>query len=50
MSFSRREWALAHMEEKVHNAPSNCIGGNFNHFLHKEYSGKIPYYTILTKL
>ena len=36
------------MEEKVQNALQNCSGGNFKNFIHKEFSGIIPYYTILT--
>ena len=31
------------MEEKVQNALQNCSGGNFDNFIHKEFSGKIPY-------
>ena len=38
----------AHMEEKVQTALQNNSGGNFDNFIHKEFSGRIPYYTILT--
>ena len=36
------------VEEKVQNALHNCSGGNFEHFIHKEFSDINPYYTILT--
>ena len=35
------------MEEKVQTALQNNSGGNFDNFIHKEFSGRIPYYTIL---
>ena len=34
------------MEEKVQNALQNCSGGNFENFIHKEFSGRNPCYTI----
>ena len=37
------------VEEKVQNALQNCSGGNFDNFIHKEFSGKIPYYAVLAK-
>ena len=33
----------SHMEETVQNALQNSSGGNFDNFIHKEFSGKIPY-------
>ena len=35
------------MEEKVQNALQNCSGGNFENFIHKEFSDINPYYTNL---
>ena len=35
------------MEEKVQNALQNYSGGNFENFIHKEFSDINPYYTIL---
>ena len=37
-----------HMEGKFQNALLNSCGGNFNNLIHKEFSGRIPYYTIIT--
>ena len=36
------------MKEKVQNALQSCSGGNFDNFIQEEFSGKIPYYAILS--
>ena len=35
------------MGEKIQNALQNCSGGNFDNFIHNNFSGKIPYYPTL---
>ena len=35
-------------ERNMSKRMSNSGGGNFTNFIHKEFSGRNPYYTILT--